>query len=102
MDSSNPSPPAPNLAGVGGGVDGPADSIQPDYGQPDFASLNVGLQPYNLNAGINYAYGGEFNADPLVPDLTDYNKPYGLDFYPESYANLIGHRSNSGRRRNKL
>jgi hypothetical protein len=91
-DSMNPSPPAPDLAGCGGGFSTPASGpIQPDYGVPDFASLNQGLKGTSddlAQARLNYAYGGEFEPDPSNPDLTGYNKPMGLDFYPESYANL--------------
>src|SRR5271157_4878184 len=80
VDDANPSPPAPNLAGVGGGFDFPADGTihQPDYGQPDWASLNQGLTGSSddlAQAKINYATNGEFGPDPANPDLMDYNKP---------------------------
>jgi len=92
-DPSNPAPAAPNLAGCGGGFDFPADGQlhQPDYGQPDWASLNQGLIGTSddlAQAKLNYSYGSEFAPDPLNPDLTDYNKPMSMYFYPESYANL--------------
>jgi hypothetical protein len=92
VDPSNSSPAAPDLAGCGGGFDTPTpDVIQPDWGQPDWASLNQGLKGGSddiSNASINYAPLGEFGPDPAHPDLTDYNNPMGLDFYPESYSNL--------------
>lgn len=91
-EPSNPAPQAPNLAGV----DGPPDpntlmtepnqgAILPDYGVPDFASLNAPLQPYDLEDGINYAYGSEWSPDPLNPDITSYNKPCGLDIQQQKY-----------------
>jgi hypothetical protein len=89
-DATNPSPPAPDLACCTNCTDYmPAQTaIQPDYGCPDWQSLNVALQPYDLDAGMNLNSGGEWAPDPSNPDLTDYNKPMGLDFYPQSYANL--------------
>lgn len=93
-DPSNPSPPAPNLAGVGGGYDFPADGAihQPDYDQPDWASLNQGLKGSTNdidNGSITYSPGGEWGADPDLPDLTEYNKPMGLDFHQSSPADIF-------------
>lgn len=92
-DPSNPAPPAPGLAGcMDNGFSTPASSpILPDYGLPDFASLNkslIGTSEDLAQAKIDYSPGGEFGPDPMNPDLTDYRKPMGLDFYPESYSNL--------------
>lgn len=90
-DPQNPSPPAPNVAGCGGGYDFPADGQihQPDFGVPDFASLDASLQPYDLDAGLNYSYGSEFAPDPMNPDLTDYRHPMGLDFHQSSPADIF-------------
>jgi hypothetical protein len=91
-DPSNPASCAPDLACCTNCIDytPAAGSIQPDYIVPDFGSLNVALQPYNLDAGMNFNPGGaEFAPDPDNPDLTAYNHPMGLDFYPESYSNLF-------------
>lgn len=86
VDPANPAPAAPNLAGVEGVPLSPVKpSVSPvitsDATSPDFASLHVPLQPYDLDAGMNYAYGAEFAADPLLPDLTEYRQPYGLDVH---------------------
>ncbi len=91
-EPSNWAPQAPNLAGV----DGPPDvndlmttdnqgAILPDYGVPDFASLNAPLQDYDLEDGINYSYGSEWSPDPLNVDLTSYNQPRGLDTQQQQY-----------------
>lgn len=94
VDSTNSTPPAPNLAGVDGWPPAPSslmpdgrmfpgtsgDAIAPDYGAPD-QSL-PGLQPFNLVApGIHMDVPAEFEADPMLPDLTSYNRPYGLNIH---------------------
>ncbi len=96
VDPANSSPPAPGLAGcMDNGFSTPASSpILPDYIQPDWGSLNPSLAGgaddiYNGNITYSHSPGGEFGPDPDVPDLTSYNHPMGLDFYPESYANIF-------------
>ncbi len=94
VDPANPAPPAPNLAGIDGWPPSvsslaPDDSMLPDqvgeviapqYGMPDFSEL--GLQPFNLvTPGVHLDIPAEFEADPLVPDLTSYNRPYGLNVH---------------------
>ena len=89
-ESTNPSPAAPDLACFANRVDySPASGpIAPDHAMPDFASLNKSIRPYNIDAGMDFIPGGEFAPDPDLPDLTAYNKPMGMDFYPTSYNNL--------------
>jgi len=98
-EPSNPAPPAPNLAGVDGTPQvtmaavakknsgwSASDVIQPDYIEPDYASLRQSVQPFNLIApGIHLETYEEFEPDPMNPDLTDYNRPVGLDVH-----NIVG------------
>ncbi len=94
VEPSNPAPPAPNLAGVDGWPPAPSslvpnarlfpgqttDTIQPDYGKPDTGEL--GLQPFSPpTPGVHLDVPAEFEADPLMPDLTSYNRPYGLTIH---------------------
>lgn len=83
----DPAAPVPvlNLAGVEG-VPTPDELVRPlpetlntpDFGFPDFSEPP--LQMFDLTEpAINYAYGDEFAPDPLIPDLTSYRRPYGLD-----------------------
>jgi hypothetical protein len=91
-DAANHSPAAPDLACSSNRVDYTPSSgpIAPDHIIPDFGSLSLSVKPYNIDAGMDFnPGGGEFSPDPDNPDLTDYNKPMGLDFYPESYANIF-------------
>lgn len=93
VDHSNPSSPAPDLAGCGGGFSTPASSpILPDYSQPDWGSLNQGLVGNGddiANAAIHYAPNGKFGPDPMMPDLTSYNHPMGLDFHQTSPSDIF-------------
>jgi hypothetical protein len=85
-EPSNPATPAPGLAGVDDGYQSLTDgeTIQPNYGVPDFGSLNVALQPYNLVApGIHMDARAEFEDDPALPDTEDYNQPCGLDIHDD-------------------
>jgi len=77
--------PTLNLAGVEG-VPPPTQLARstpniihdPDFGVPDFTQPD--LKPYDPGGpGIDYAYGSEFAPDPLLPDLSDYRQPLGLD-----------------------
>jgi hypothetical protein len=53
------------------------NAIEPDYGVPDGGQ--PGLQPFKLiTPGVHLDVPAEFEADPLMPDLTSYNRPYGL------------------------
>lgn len=93
-DPENPSPPAPNLAGVGGGVDFPEDGAihQPDYMEPNWASMNkplIGGSNDIASANLNYSYGSEFAPDPENPDLTDYCHPRGMDFHQITQADMF-------------
>ena len=87
MGGIDPRAPIPtlNLAGVEG-VPPPAQLAKhtpnithaPDFGIPDFSQPD--LKSYDLTGpGIDYAYGSEYAPDPLLPDLTDYSHPIGLD-----------------------
>jgi hypothetical protein len=72
-----------NLAGVQG-VPAPASLAEPFPAQgsnaptflaPDFST--PGLKPYDL-VGPGITYSPEFQADPALPDLTEYEHPRGL------------------------
>jgi hypothetical protein len=97
MGGIDPQAPIPvlNLAGVEG-VPSPSQLVrpdpshvnEPDFGEPDFTQPK--LQPYDLvEPGINYSYGSEYAPDPMLPDLTEYRHPYGLDIHPMTRANLF-------------
>jgi hypothetical protein len=94
-EPSNPSPSAPNLAGVNGWSPSPASLmpdggmfpggygthtiIQPDYGVP--SSNQPSLQSMSVEPAVSLDVAAEFQPDPMHPDLTAYNRPYGLDFH---------------------
>lgn len=97
MGGIDPQAPIPtlNLAGVEGvplpsqlARRSPNQVNTPDFGEPDFSQ--PGLQSYDLTEpGINYAYGSEFAPDPMLPDLTEYRHPYGLDVQNQRPADLF-------------
>jgi hypothetical protein len=93
VDPTNSSPPAPDLAGCGGGFSQAASGpILPSYGQPDWSSLNLGLVGGSddiANSAINYSPGGEWGMDPANPDVTDYRHPMGLEFHQSSPADIF-------------
>jgi len=86
----DPAMPVPvlNLAGVEG-VPPPAqlarpttdnaihlpDSDRPDFTQPALKPLGT------ATSGISFDQQAEFSADPMLPDLTEYHQPYGLDIH---------------------
>jgi hypothetical protein len=86
----DPAMPVPvlNLAGVEG-VPPPAQLArpsadtaihQPDFGLPDFSQPE--LRPMgSTTPAISLDQQAEFSADPMLPDLTAYHRPYGLDIY---------------------
>jgi hypothetical protein len=86
----DPAMPVPmlNLAGVEG-VPTPAQLArpttdntihQPDFGLPDFTQPE--LQPQGTaTSGISFEHQAAFSADPMLPDLTEYHRPYGLDIH---------------------
>ena len=92
----DPAQPVPrlNLAGVDG-VPAPAQLArpvptvlhQPDYGAPNMTQPS--LQTANVADDGNPAWGAgndfepraEFEPDPLLPDLDEYARPYGLDIH---------------------
>ncbi len=93
-DPANPSPAAPNLAGIEGMPTKAyiADmkpgtwkqNVGGDYIAP--STYNPTTRPYDLTEpGIDYGIGGEFGPDPMLPDLTQYNQPMGLDIH-----NIVG------------
>ena len=90
-DSMNPSPAAPDLACHTNRVNYTVSSgpIAPDHIMPDFASLNVGVKPYNIDAGLDFNPGGEWGPDPANPDLTDYRHPMGIDFHQASPGDIF-------------
>ena len=59
----------------------PSDQLHgPDFGVPDFSV--PALKPGDLSTpGIALDVFGEFDADPAVPDLTEYSRPEGLDIH---------------------
>ncbi|MBV9228013.1 MAG: hypothetical protein JOZ18_01780 [Chloroflexi bacterium] len=85
MGGIDPQAPIPtlNLAGVEG-VPPPAQLARPapniinppDFGVPDFSQPD--LKPYDLT-GPGIDYSPEYAPDPMLPDLTDYSQPIGLD-----------------------
>ncbi len=98
-DMANPAPMPQNLAGVDG-MPTPgymADqqtgtwkrNVGGDYGMS--VGVDCTIKPYDLTEpGINYSIGGEFEPDPMMPDLEDYNKPMGLDIHnPIQTGNLF-------------
>ncbi len=85
----DPAQPIPrlNLAGVDG-VPSPAQLArpapavlhQPDYGIPDMTQPR--LQTENVAGdGVSFEPRAEFEPDPLLPDLDEYARPYGLDIH---------------------
>jgi hypothetical protein len=90
MGGIDPARPVPllNLAGVEG-VPPPAqlarsadnnaihlpDSDRPDFTQPALKSAG------SATPGISFDQQAEFSADPILPDLTEYHRPYGLDIH---------------------
>lgn len=97
MGGIDPQTPIPtlNLAGVEG-VPSPSQLVEPspnqvnapDFGKPDFSQ--PGLQSYDLTApGINYSPSSAFAPDPMLPDLTEYRHPYGLDVYNQGSTDLF-------------
>ncbi len=93
----DPQTPIPelNLAGVEG-VPSPtqlaqsgATSIhQPDFGTPDFTQPK--LQPYDLTGpGITQVQNPLFASDPLLPDLNEYRRPYGLTFHNQNDGEMF-------------
>ena len=90
MGGIDPAMPVPvlNLAGVEG-VPTPAQLARPttdnaihlpDSGLPDFTQPE--LKPGSTAAsGISFDQQAEFSADPMLPDLTEYRRPYGLDIH---------------------
>lgn len=85
-EPSNPASCAPNLAGIEGMPtasymdDNWTRNVGGDYGMS--AGVDCTMKPYDLTEpGINYAYGGEFEPDPLLPDLEEYNRPMGLTLH---------------------
>jgi hypothetical protein len=102
VDPANPVPPAPNLAGVAGFptpqelADGPGEGSiynpSSDYGMPDMCMPS--LQLANVaDDGISFEPRAEFDADPALPDLSEYAKPYGLDIrnLPGEGSGLFAH-----------
>jgi hypothetical protein len=85
----DPAQPIPrlNLAGVDG-VPAPAQLArpapavlhQPDYGAPNMTQPS--LQMTNVaDDGVSFEPRTEFEPDPLLPDLDEYARPYGLDIH---------------------
>jgi hypothetical protein len=86
----DPAMPVPvlNLAGVEGAPP-PAQLARPmtdntihlpDFGLPDFTEPE--LRPGSTSTfGISFDQQAEFAADPMLPDLTEYHRPYGLDIH---------------------
>ncbi len=74
-----------NLAGVQG-VPSPqalthVDTAQPSLILPDFGTQSYDvptMKPYDLT-GPGITYMSEFDPDPALPDLDEYNHPYELD-----------------------
>ncbi len=94
MAGIDPQTPIPvlNLAGVEG-VPSPSQLVRPapnqinrpDFGEPDFSQPK--LQPYDLTEPrIDYASGSEYATDPMLPDLTEYHHPYGLDISTDLFT----------------
>lgn len=93
-DAMNPSAPAPDLACSSNCVDyTPASGpILPSYIEPDWSSLNPSLSGGSddiYKGSITYSPGGEWGADPDLPDLTDYRHPMGLTFHQSSPADIF-------------
>jgi hypothetical protein len=94
MGGIDPQTPIPtlNLAGVEG-VPSPSQLVRPapnqvnmpDFGEPDFSQPE--LEPYDVTGpGINFADGSEFAPDPMLPDMTEYRHPYGLDIHDDLFT----------------
>lgn len=92
MGGIDPQTPIPelNLAGVEG-VPSPAQLVQPgatsihepDFGLPDFVQPQ--LRPYDLTEpGLTQVQNPLFATDPLLPDLNEYRRPYGLTIHNQS------------------
>jgi hypothetical protein len=86
----DPALPVPvlNLAGVEG-VPPPAQLArpstdnaihQPDFGLPDFSPTELKASA-TATPAISFDQQTEFAADPMLPDLTEYHRPYGLDIH---------------------
>jgi len=90
-EPGNPAPAAPNLAGVDGWPPAaaslvPANTmfpgtkgavILPEYGQPNMSEPPLHTA-HLADDGISFEPRQEFDPDPLLPDLTSYNRPIGL------------------------
>lgn len=89
MGGIDPQMPIPtlNLAGVEG-VPTPAqlsrpapDQVNgPDFGVPDFHVPDLQAAG-DAPGGVSLNMVGELEADPMVPDLDEYHRPYGLDIH---------------------
>jgi hypothetical protein len=86
----DPAMPVPvlNLAGVEG-VPPPAQLAkptadnaihQPDFGLPNFSQPDL-KSVSTATPAIGLDRQAEFAADPMLPDLTEYHQPYGLDIH---------------------
>lgn len=82
-EPTNPSPPAPNLASSPGPE--PTGTHGPDYGQPDWGSLNPSLQSEDLSNPTALDYRPESAGEPMSPSGMGYNHPTGLDIRPDPY-----------------
>jgi hypothetical protein len=51
------------------------DSDRPDFTQPELKSADI------ATPAISFDQQAEFAADPMLPDLTAYHRPYGLDIH---------------------
>jgi len=85
-DPTNPVPAAPNLAGRDGIPTSPAGMHGPDYGQPDWGSLNQSLQPGDFSNPVAADYRPENSTEPYSPTGTGYNHPTGLDIQTNPFA----------------
>lgn len=97
MGGIDPQTPIPvlNLAGVEG-VPSPSQLVRPapgqinrpDFGEPDFSQPD--LQPYDLTEpGIDYTPNAQYDTDPMLPDLSEYRHPYGLDIQNQTREDLF-------------
>ena len=93
----DPQTPIPelNLAGVEGvpspmqlAQSGATSTHQPDFAIPDFTQPE--LQPYDLaEPGITQVQNPLFASDPLLPDLNEYRRPYGLTFHNQNDGEIF-------------